>query len=165
MAVCYDCFREFRHPLVHELMDKNKRFDERYGGRARWDWDDVAATLTFSDPVKSTVRIDVTVVGSTEGKSWEWSWANSNYELFSKRDMEKVREFGQANGYEQLTSAFLEADEDTGWEMTAIAANILDAPGAYRFPTDAGYCYLIYRKIEEIETEKDNDLHGAGAAR
>jgi hypothetical protein len=107
------------------------------------------------------VRIDVTVVGSTEGKSWEWSWANSNVELRSKRDIEKVREFGRANGYEQLTSAFLEADEYTGWEMTAIAAHILDAPGAYRFPTEAGYCFLVYRKIEEIETEAGNNLHGA----
>jgi hypothetical protein len=36
--------------------------------------------------------------------------------------------------------------------MTSVAAHILDAPGAYRFPRDeGGYCYLIYRKIEELE--------------
>jgi hypothetical protein len=113
MAACDDCFSEFLHPLVHELMDKNKRFEERYGKHERWDWDDVTATLTFSDPVNPTVRIDVTVVGSTEGDSWEWSWANSNYEARSKIDMEKVREFGEANGYEKLTSAFLNTDEYT----------------------------------------------------
>ncbi len=150
MAVCDDCFHQFLHPLVHELMDKNKRFEERYGRHDRWDWDEVTVTLTFSDPVKPTVRINVTVVGSTEGDSWEWSWANSNYEARSKIDMEKVHEFGKSNGYEQLTSAFLDADEYTGWEMTAVAAHILNALGAYRFPTDSGHCYLIYRKIEEI---------------
>jgi hypothetical protein len=150
MTVCDDCFREFLHPIFHKLMDKNNQFFERYGRHVRWDWDDVAATLTFSDPVLPTVRIDVTVVGSTEGNSWEWSWANPNYQAYSKRDMEKIREFGEKNGYDKLTSAFLDADEFTGWEMTAVAAHFLGAPGAYRFPTEHGYCYLIYRKIEDI---------------
>jgi hypothetical protein len=160
MAACEDCFREFLHPLVHQLMDKNKQFKDRYGTHARWDWDDVDVTLTFTDPISPALRIDVTVVGSTEGDSWEWSWANSNYAARSKRDMDSVREFGEANGYERLTSAFLEADDYTGWEMTAVAAHVLDALGAYRFPTDNGYCYLIYRKIEESKTEKNIDLSG-----
>ena len=131
-------------------MDKNKRFEEQYGYHGRWDWDDVAVTLTFSDPSLATIRINVTVVGSTQGNSWEWSWANPNYEDRSRLDMEKVREYGETNRYDKLTSAFLDADEFTGWEMTAIAAHILNAPGAYRFPTDNGYCYLVYRKIEVI---------------
>ena len=152
MTVCDDCFQEYLHPIVHELMDKNEQFFVRYGRHNRYDWDDDAVTLTFSDPVLLTVRIDVTVVGSTEGDSWEWSWANSNYEVRSKLDMEKVREFGQKNGYYKLTTAFLEANEYTGWEMTAVAAHVLGALGAFRFATEHGYCYLIYRKIDEIKT-------------
>jgi hypothetical protein len=150
VTVCDDCFWEFVHPLFHELMDKNERFEEQYGSHAQYDWDDEAVTLTFSDPILPTVRIDVTVVGSTEGDSWEWSWANANYEDRSKLGIERVRQFGEANGYEKLTSAFLNADEDTGWEMTAVAAHLLDALGAYRFPTDAGHCYLIYKTIQQI---------------
>jgi hypothetical protein len=91
-------------------------------------------------------------VGSTEGDSWEWSWANQNIEERCKRDIARVREFGAANGFEKLTTAFLDADEYTGWEMTAIAAHVLDAPGAYSFPTEKGRCYLIYRKIEQHES-------------
>lgn len=147
MAVCDDCFREFLHPLVHELMEKNKRFEEAYGNHARWDWDNEAVTLTFSDPVLPTVTIDVAVVGSTERDSWEWSWANSNLSSAMKDEMEKVRVFGEQNEYTDLTKKFLEADEYTGWEMTAVAAHVLDAPGAYRFPTDLGHYYLVYRKI------------------
>jgi hypothetical protein len=75
--------------------------------------------------------------------------------------MDKVREFGEANGYEKLTTPFLEADEYTGWEMTAVTEHILDALGAYRFPTDHGFCYLAYRSIEVIRLDKDTDLHGA----
>ena len=158
MTDCDDCFQTFLHPLVHELIDKNERFKERYGHHERWDWDEDAVRMTFSDPILPTVGIDVTVVGSTEGESWQWSWANENWDVKSKLEMDKVREFGNANGYEQLTSVFLDADEHTGWEMTAVAAHILDAPGAYRFPTDAGYCYLLYRKIEENDRPGINDL-------
>jgi hypothetical protein len=153
MAICDDCFQEFLHPLVHELMDKNKAFDDRYGLHARWDWDSDAATITFSDPARPTLRIVATVVGTTEGDSWEWTWANRNFEAHTKNDIEKVRAYGEANGYEQLTSAFLDADEHTGWEMTAVAAHLLNSPGAYRFPTDRGYCYLVYRQICEIDNE------------
>jgi hypothetical protein len=45
--------------------------------------------------------------------------------------------------------------------MTAVTEHILSALGAYRFPTERGFCYLIYRNIEEIGTEKVSDLHGS----
>jgi hypothetical protein len=161
MAICDDCFQEFLHPLVHELMDKNQAFNDRYGLHARWDWDADSATLTFTDPAKPTLRIATSVVGTTEGDSWEWTWANRNFEALTKRDIELVRAFGETNRYEQLTSAFLEADEYTGWEMTAVAAHLLSAEGGYRFPTEHGFCYLIYRKIEEIGKPDADDLFGA----
>jgi len=151
VAICDECFEDFAHPIIHELMEKNRRFDEVYGGRERWDWDDKKATLKFSDPEKSTVLIDVAVVGSVEGNSWEWSWANKNYEGQLKIGTDRVRAFGEEHGYSQLTSSFVESDEFTGWKLTAIAAHILDAPGAYRFPTEDGHVYLVYRTIHFIE--------------
>jgi len=132
-------------------MEKNQRFSEKYGGHDRWDWDADSATLTFSDAGRAKVRTFCSVVGTTEGDSWEWSWANRNIPADEKRDMERVHDFGAANGYEKLTAPFLEADEYTGWEMTAIAVHILQAPGSYRFPTERGYCYLLYRRVEVLD--------------
>ncbi len=152
MALCDDCFEDFVHPLWHELKEKNDQFFQQYGKHKRWDWDDAGVTLTFSDPVLPTLRIDVSVVGTTEGSSWQWSWANRNIEAQEKRDIDKVREFGEANGFEKLISGFLDADEYTGWEMTAVAAHVLDAPGAYSFPTERGRCWLVYRRIEQLPT-------------
>jgi hypothetical protein len=145
-----DCLEDFVHPLFHELMGKNEGIEERYGPYDRWHWDEEAIALTFSGSVKPTIRIDVTVVGSTEGNSGQWSWANRNWDAKAKVGMDEVREFGEANGYEMLTLPFLSADEYTGWEMTSVAAHVLNAQGAYRFPTDEGYCYLIYRNIEVL---------------
>lgn len=154
MAVCDDCFHKFVHPLTHEAQDKNRRFSEKYGKYARWDWDDARSTLTFSDPEKPSIEIDVSIVGTTQGGSWEWSWANRNIPSANKLDVEKVREFGEAQGFEMLTSKFLEANEYTGWEMTAVTAHLLKALGTYRFPTDRdGYCYLVYRKIKVLTVQ------------
>jgi hypothetical protein len=153
MTICDDCFQRFVHPLTHQAQEKNKQFRERYGEFSRWDWDDERSTLTFSDPAKPSVEIDVSIVGTTEGSSWEWAWANSNISPASKIGIDRVREFGESEGYDKLTSKFLDADEYTGWEMTAVTAHLLNALGTYRFPTDHGYCYLIYRKIKILAVQ------------
>jgi hypothetical protein len=145
-----ETFEEFVHALVHDSIEKNERFRNQYGKFKRWDWDSDAVTLTFSDPVKSTLRIDVTVVGTTKGERWQWTWANRNFEPRSKLGMDEVRIFGESHGYEMLTTGFIDSDEHTGWEMTSVALHVLGGIGSYRFPTDGGFCYLIYRNIKEI---------------
>jgi hypothetical protein len=137
-------------------MEKNDAFFLKYGRHKRWDWDDSLSTLTFSDPKLPTVRVHCSVVGTTEGDSWQWSWANKNISPHEKANMEKVREFGEKQGYEKLTNPFLVADEYTGWEMTAVTEHVLDAPGAYRFPTDNGFCYLAFRSVEIMNPEKSH---------
>ena len=156
MASCNNCFEDFIHPLVHEAMDKNQRFEEQYGTNDHWDWDADSAVLTFSNACNAKLRIHVSIVGTTQGDSWQWTWANPNIPHYSKLDMEKVREFGEAKGYEQLTSKFLTADEYTGWEMTAVAVHVLNALGSYRFPTGSGFCYLAYRKIDVVGVNEIN---------
>ena len=158
MAACDDCFDEFMHPLIHEGMEKNQAFENKFGSHARWDWDHTTSILTFSDPKLPTVRVHCSVVGTTEGDSWQWSWANKTTPPYAKLGMDRVRDFGQANGYEKLTTGFLVADEYTGWEMTAVTEHILNALGAYRFPTDGGFCYLAYRNIEVVGAEREKAL-------
>jgi hypothetical protein len=154
MATDDDCFEEFLHPLVHESMEKNERFTHQYGQYARWDWDYERSVLIFSDPEKNALEIDASIVGTTEGDSWQWAWANRNLDPHATTDMAKVREFGEAKGYEKLTSAFLVADEYTGWEMTSVAVHVLGSPGSYRFPTERGHCYLAYREIRQNATSR-----------
>lgn len=128
-------------------MEKNDRFRKEYGDYARWDWDYDQSLITFSDPEKPSLTIEASIVGTMEGDSWEWAWANGNLAPHVKVDIEKVREFGETNGFEKLTTAFLDADEYTGWEMTSVAVHVLGSRGSYRFPTEHGHCYLVYRKI------------------
>jgi hypothetical protein len=162
MTLCNDCFEDFVHPLIHAGMAKNEAFFEKFGRHERWDWDDVSSILTFSDSTLPTVRVHCSVVGTTEGNSWEWSWANENWPAHNKLDMDKIREFGEANGYEKLTTSILDADEYTGWEMTAVTEHLLDALGAYRFPTEDGFCYLAFRRIDVVGILPQQNLPTGG---
>jgi hypothetical protein len=149
MTLCVDDFREFVWPLLERLQEKNERIRQRFGDYAQWEWNPDEASLTLSDPGKPDLHIDVTLVGTTEGRSWEWSWANPNIDPTLKRDMEQVREFGREHGYLRLVDPFVEADQTSGLELTAVAAHILNAQGSFYFATGDGFCYLVYRKMHE----------------
>jgi hypothetical protein len=51
-------------------------------------------------------------------------------------------------GYVKLTEAKWPGEEADGWEMTAIAARLLEAKGAYRASSDRGLSFLIFTKID-----------------
>lgn len=156
MSLCDESFLEFVHPLQLRLAEKNCHFRLRYGSYSNWKWDPDLATLTFSEPGECDLEIDVTLVGTSVENSWEWSWSNPNVGAALKRDMDEVRAFGELHNYETLTSPFLECDPDTGLEMTAVAAHLLDAQGSYHFSTGESDCYLIYRAIREIPIEAES---------
>jgi len=145
-------FDLFVHPLVHESMAKNEACNQQFkvGEWPRWDYDDEQSTLTFSKDGRLQVLAEVAIVGTTEGGQWQWSWANGNVPSERRALIDQVRAFGERNGWTKLTAQFLDGDEYTGWEMTSGAAHILDAKGSYRFPTEHGYAYCIYRDLRWI---------------
>jgi hypothetical protein len=59
----------------------------------------------------------------------------------------KVRAFGEAENISELTNAELPDDEYLGWGMTAVAAKLLGAKGAYRCPGKNGFVYVVYSSI------------------
>ncbi|HWU15558.1 MAG TPA: hypothetical protein VN157_16290 [Caulobacter sp.] len=148
-------YADWRHDAFHELMAKQEDMNERYQTKVwpRYDYDLDAGTLTFSDPTGPKVVADIQVVGTTATKDWLWSWANSHWPVSSVEDLEKVRAFGAEHGIEELTSETLENDNlnSLGWELSAVAARILGAVGAYRPPRDnGGGLFLIYRSIRSV---------------
>lgn len=173
-------YKDFKHHAVHELMALNKVCDEEFGIRnwERWDYDLDAGTLVFSESGTPKVVARIQVVGTTSATSntWLWGWAN-NFPPGVTSEMRKVREFGTREAISQLTDSSVTNNEYLGWELTAIAARLLHAKGAYRCPrSDGGFLYLIYTEINfatgseanEAESEPaqaiDCNLHGAGHA-
>lgn len=126
----------------------NKEF--KLGKYGRWDADQDTGKLIFSDKGKPKVIASFQIAGSysTYSNTWKWSWANETVDLAMKRDMNKIKEFGEKNQFKELSTAQWECDEDYAWTMTAVAGHLLKAKGAYRGQIQDGFVYLLITDIK-----------------
>jgi hypothetical protein len=161
--LCYEEIRERNWPrnadevdrlvkkAVPFLSGKQARLMEQFqiDRWDRFDWNQEKAELVFSHGGKPRVIADIVFVGSVSKRShtWLWSWANaSNLEPMKAR-MREVRDYGEEHRLLKLAGAHWKATEQDGWEMTAVAALLLDAIGAYRSPSDDGFTYMVITDV------------------
>lgn len=111
----------------------------------RYDYDLDRGTLTFSQDGVPRVVASILVVGTTSGSAgnWLWSWANGYIPEQVSEPVKKVRDFGIAENIMELADSYVPDDEHIGWELTAMAARIMNAKGAYRCPRNNGFIYLM----------------------
>ena len=152
-------FAEFRHEAVHGLMKLNQNCDEEFQipSWPKWEYDLDRKTLAFSKEGVSKVIASIEVVGTTSitGGTWLWGWANKNLPENATNAVAKVRTFGEVENVAELTRASSPDNEYLGWEMTAIAAKVLGAKGAYRCPGENGFLYLVYTCIRFAADKKE----------
>ena len=150
-------YANWRHEAVHELQEKNERLieDYRLGSWPRYDYDLDSSMLTFSEEGRAKVVAEIQVVGTTSANAgnWLWAWDNAHWPADTIVDAQKVRDFGEQNGISELTDSYVEDDDlnARGWELTAVAARVCNAVGAYRPPRDeGGGFFLLYRSIQYV---------------
>lgn len=152
-------FSEFRHEAVHQLMRLNELCEGEFkiSSWPRWDYNLERGTLTFSANGVPKVLASIQVIGTTSvsGGTWMWGWANESLSPKVTKEVAKVREFGLAGNIPELTKAELPDDEYLGWGMTAVAAKLLGAKGAYRCPGDNGFVYVVYSSIGFAASDGD----------
>jgi hypothetical protein len=146
LATEYD---SFRHTCVHELMDLNKVWREKYkiDSWPRWDYELDSGVLTFSEGGLTKVIADVAVVGTVQGSQWEWSWGNVHTPTRHREQTKRVYDFGALKEWNKLTTLFLESNEYLGWELTAVAAHVLNAKAGYRCPNSGHPDHFTYLAI------------------
>src|SRR5439155_17718984 len=107
-------------------------------------------TIVFSDEGVPQVVARVQLVGSVSKKTgtWLWAWANPSIEAHLRRDLDEVKRLGERRGIWQLSTAKWEADVVDGWEMTSIAAYVLQAKAAYRMPHEHLFTFAIFDAVE-----------------
>lgn len=135
------------------LDTKQAECDEEYRLNQfnRMDYEQETGRMIFSDVgAVSKVVADFQIVGSLSGRSstWLWSWDNPYLLENTIQDIWKVKEFGDKNDIEKLTSPKWKATEQDAWDMTAIAANLLKAKGAYSFLSDDVRVFVIIMRIK-----------------
>jgi len=144
-------FSIFRHEAVHQLMRLNEECEKtfRISSWPRWDYDLEAGTLTFSVNGTRKVLASIQVIGTTSksGGTWMWAWANESLPAKVTEAVDRVRAFGETENLTELTQKCLPDDDYLGWEMSAIAAKILQSKGAYRCPDENGFVYVVYSAL------------------
>lgn len=144
-------FAELLEEAIAYLEDKQKALQEDFGisDYDRFDWNQGSGQLVFSQGGERRVVADIVFVGSTATRSgtWLWSWANDSFLESLRAPLREVRRYGLENGFLKLASARWPAEESDGWEMTAIAAHLLGAAGAYRTPSDNGFTFMLLMEV------------------
>ncbi len=116
----------------------------------RFDWDQAQGQIVFSDAERRPrVLADFEFVGtlSKDPKTWRWAWANDSLLPAVKNSVLEVRRFGEVHDLPPLLKEAWEADEKDGWDMTALAVNLLQAEGAYRAPGENGLSFLLLKRL------------------
>jgi hypothetical protein len=145
-------FRRLLADAVAYLQARQRQLPARYrlGSYSRFDWSQQSGHLVFSADGHARVVADIQFVGtlSTASNTWLWSWANPSIIEPVKQRTREVRAYGDVHHYLKLASASFPATEVDGWEMTAIAAYLLEAAGAYRAPDDGGMAFLLMTDVQ-----------------
>jgi hypothetical protein len=142
-------YEEYAHQCVHEAIEQNQLWIERFGIRnlPRWDYSLEDCTLTFSREGQAKVICDIVAVGSVQGSSWQWSWGNKNLPATCKARMDEVRSFGEEKQWSKLASPFLNSSDYVGWECASVTFHLLNGIATYRCPDSETPGYFMYLVI------------------
>lgn len=119
-----------------------------FGEEERWDLsqDDGELVLTFPEVIACAPAQIIGTFDSRAG-TWMWAWANAHINEMMKRDSLRVRRYGEEHGIERLTIPKWSAVETDCWRMTALAARLCDANGAYRGPADSTCVFVTFGQV------------------
>jgi uncharacterized protein DUF6882 len=142
-----DCQDELHHK--QELLKTEFALDTH----KRYDWDQATGELVFSNDGVPAVVANTEVVGSvsTVSHTWLWSWANFHLLENVRTRVLAVRKLGERKGFPRLTVPKWRAETNDGWEMSAIAARVLDARGVYRAPGEGVFGYLVLTDARRVQ--------------
>lgn len=153
-------FEDYKTKCYEETLSVQDKFMALYeiNDYENWFYDHAINVFTFKANDGRNLYFRYIDLGSfsTKNNTWNWSWDNQTTTYNVKRGLEKVKAFGEINGFEQLTTGLINGDEYTGWEMTAITSKILNAIGMYRIPQEHLFIYFVF--TNELTEEQFNTL-------
>lgn len=141
-------FDTYKNECLEDLMVLQPEFMKLYdiNSYENWYYDHGIGAFHFKSDSGKSLYFKYVDVGSfsTKSNTWQWSWNNEYTPVLVSKALKKVRGFGQANNYNELLEGLFDGDEHTGWALTAVAAKLLNALGAYRVPHEHLFIYFIF---------------------
>jgi hypothetical protein len=132
------------------MEERNSDFVREHGleGRScRWDLDD--PHLVFPGPRDDLVT-DLCAIGSLRDRRFRWAWADPAIPPHARRELHRVREFGELSGLEALISPEAPADRVQALELSAVAARVLYAPAVWVASVRDGLLFLALSRPQRV---------------
>ena len=143
--------KESQAYLESQMKECNRKY--KFRSLHRMDYEQESCRMIFSDiSVQPRVLANFQIVGSLSESSgtWLWSWDNEYLLDVTIEDIWRVKEFGDENLIEKLSSPKWDATEEDAWEMTAISAYLLKSQGAYSFLSDDIRVFVVLKGMSNI---------------
>ncbi|MFD7455101.1 DUF6882 domain-containing protein [Kitasatospora sp. NPDC059827] len=124
---------------------------ERFGlsGDVQYHWSLDDARITWSRAGKVFLAGRLTMLGSVSlaQRSWLWSWANDSLPPAALGDVERVRRYGEENGFPVLPWPSFDHRPELVAEARMVAASVLDAEGIWADSSDGVQLHFLVHDL------------------
>jgi hypothetical protein len=127
----------------------------RFGEAETWAFsqDDGLLVFTFAHGLVAQCPAQIIGTFNANDQSWLWAWANPSIERSLAANALKLRAYGEQHGLARLTTPRWTGAENDAWAMTALAAKLCDAQGAYRGPSGPTSVFLTFGEVRLLRRD------------
>jgi hypothetical protein len=147
-------FDQFLEECYEELQRKQFYLIAEFGiancDKFEIDWQQGILKLKQNSVIKFIAQ--VTPIGSYSKKhsTWIWAWEHPSVSERLKYKSERIKELGRLTGIEMFKTQIFQTQEETAWEIAAMACHHLKAIGCYRAPAGMLWNFIALDDIKEI---------------
>lgn len=120
------------------------------GDEENWAADQGNGRIEFTFADGTVAEADMQIIGTynTLDGTFLWGWDHPSVEEPLRAHAKLARDFGKKHKLSKYTERTIECTEDEAWELTAVAARLGNANGAYRGPAGTALVYMTFGEIE-----------------
>jgi hypothetical protein len=124
---------------------------------AHWFYNQSTGLLRLYNTESDEIYFKYLPIGtySTKSNTWMWAWHNESSVEQNKHQTLTIKEFGEAHGYEKLSTGYFKSDEIDGWDFIGIAFKLFGGLCGYRTNTERLNSYMLLQEIVSSEKAKE----------
>ena len=148
--VVNDALKDDLETAFSELKARNEAADQVFNLRqSSWSLDQTTCAIRFHNPDGTAASAPFQTIGTLNRNdgTWLWAWDNPSIVDAIRQHALTVRAYGEEHGHELLTERKFPCDEELAWRLTALAAKLGNAQGAYRAPAGPTLLFLTIGKL------------------
>jgi len=135
---------------MEDLMVVTQTYQQawHFGKEEQWHLDHDQGELVLKFPGRQVIAAaQIIGVYDSEAGLWQWAWANPLLPPNIIVHAQRVKEYGEQQGIERLTSPEWAGAETDCWYMAALAFRLSGCQGAYRGPAGATYTFFTLGEL------------------